>query len=127
MAPGPGGGSLRRIPCCRCNVRLPTYATLPDMREPNCRSNEKFHCWVYCCLMCIRLAVTAGVSQELATRPTGQGWPGFGLGVAMGWPWKKLAKVRVGDAGGRSLKTVTLSTNGTVTTVLFNRFVSGKV
>src|SRR6185312_16733505 len=100
---------------------------VPDTREPIWRSSERFHCCVYCCRRWIRLAVMFGVSQDFAAKPKAHGCPGLGFGVAIGWPWKKFANVRVGMAGGRSLKTVTLSTNGTVTTVLFNRFVSGNV
>src|SRR5215471_6664686 len=125
IAPGPGGGSLRRCPCCKRTVRLPTYATVKPTRDVTSRCTVRFHCCVYCSRRFTKADVIFGVSQEFSTIPNEQGWPGLGLGDAIGAPWKKFEKVRLGAAGGRSLNTCEFRTNGTVTTVLFTRFVSG--
>src|SRR6266852_5230274 len=89
------------------------------------RSTVRFHCCVYCVRKCTGDDVIFGVSQEISASPNAQGFPGFGFAFTIGWPWKKSPNVRVGASGGRSLNAVEFATNGTVTTVLLMRFVSG--
>ena len=70
--------------------------------------------------------VRSGVEHEVATNPKGHGWPGLGLGTpARGVPWKKSPKLRLGEAGGRSLNSVSTASIGGTGEVLLIRLLSG--